>query len=299
MKRRLFIQTAAAGVAVATSVGATAQSPENDLNPVGIVNLTPQIKTSRVGFGTGVRAGMRNSNMHRMGKEIGIDNLRYAYDCGIRFFDMADSYGTHQIVAEALKDKPRDSYVLSTKIWCHPGGGIPERERHPADQLIERFLKELNTDYIDLINIHCLMSPHWVEKFEYQFEPLEKLKKKGLIRAHGVSCHALTAAEIAAKLPWVDSMHIRLNSERQKMDGDWDQNVAICKTAKENGKGVIIMKVLGEGSINTPEGRKRSTIAVTQMPYKDVMIVGFEARQHIDEFLENVAEGLKTKKVIK
>ena len=72
-------------------------------------------------------------------------------------------------------------------------------------------------------------------------------------------------------------------------------NVAIAKTAKENGKGIIIMKVLGEGSINTPEGRKRSTIAVTRMPYKDVMIVGFEAKQHIDEFLENVAEGLAAK----
>ncbi|MBR5710890.1 MAG: aldo/keto reductase [Thermoguttaceae bacterium] len=293
MKRRLFIQTAAAGVAAASATITSAENAEADLSPVGLVNLTPQIKTSRVGFGTGVHAGMRQSNMHRMGNGIGVENMRYAYDCGIRFFDMADSYGTHQFVAEALKGKPRDSYTLSTKIWCYPGGGIPEKERLPADQLIERFLKELNTDYIDLINIHCLMSPDWVERFEYQFEPLEKLKKRGLIRAHGVSCHALNAAEIAAKHPWVDSMHLRLNTERQRMDGDWDQNVAVAKTAKENGKGVIIMKVLGEGTINTPEGRKRSTIAVTRMPYKDVMIVGFEAKQHIDEFLENVAEGLK------
>ena len=292
MKRRLFIQTAAAGVAAASAVSVNAQSESVDTNPVGLVNLTPQIKASRVGFGTGVRAGMRQSNMHRMGNGIGVENMRYAYDCGIRFFDMADSYGTHQFVAEALKGKPRDSYVLSTKIWCHPGGGIPEKERLSAEHLIERFLKELNTDYIDLINIHCLMSPNWVEQFEYQFEPLENLKKKGLIRAHGVTCHARSAAEIAAKLPWVDSMHLRLNTEREKMDGDWDQNVAIAKTAKENGKGVVIMKILGEGSINTPEGRKRSTIAVTRMPYKDVMIVGFEAKQHIDEFLENVAEGL-------
>ena len=93
MKRRLFIQTAAAGVAAASAVSVNAQSESVDTNPVGLVNLTPQIKTSRVGFGTGVRAGMRNSNMHRMGNGIGVENMRYAYDCGIRFFDMADSYG--------------------------------------------------------------------------------------------------------------------------------------------------------------------------------------------------------------
>ena len=71
MKRRLFIQTAAAGVAAASAVSVNAQSESVDTNPVGLVNLTPQIKTSRVGFGTGVHAGMRQSNMHRMGNGIG------------------------------------------------------------------------------------------------------------------------------------------------------------------------------------------------------------------------------------
>ena len=303
MKRRQFIESTLAGItAVSAQMAWTnpqtlAQTAESNVpfstDPVAPVQLTPDVKSTRVGMGTGVHGGMRQCNLTRMDRTEALDIVRYCYDQGIRFFDVADMYGTHEIVRDALKDKPRDSYTLSTKIWCHPGG-IPEKERPTADILVERFLKELNTDYIDMVQIHCLTSDKWIEKFGYQMDPLEKLKKRGLIRAHGVSCHALAAAQIAAVTPWVDSFHIRINSANLRMDGTWDQNVDVCRTARKNGKGVIAMKVLGEGAIKSPEERKRSTDAVTRLDCISMMIVGFEKHQHVDEFLTNVEETLKS-----
>ena len=300
MKRRDFLQTT---IATGLSVASVNLIPPEvraepfpkdpfSTDPAAKIHLTPNIVTSRIGMGTGVHGGGRQCNLTRMERDRAIRIIQFCYDNGIRFFDMADMYGSHGLVAEALAGKPRDSYVLSTKIWCRPGG-LPEPERLPADQLIERFLKELRTDYVDMIQIHCLTDDQWETKYAYQFEPLQRLKEKGLIRAHGVSCHSLAAAKLAAVNPWVDAMHIRLNHLGMNMDGSWDENVAVTQTAKQNGKGIIIMKILGEGKMHDPEHRKTSTDAVVRLPSKDVMIVGFEKEEHVTEFLENVGASLK------
>ena len=288
MKRRQFLETTLASLTAAPLLA----SQEFSTDPVAQVQLTPEVSCTRIGFGTGVHGGGRQSNITRMDRAFAVDLVRYAYDCGIRFFDMADMYGSHSIVAEALEGKPRDSYVLSSKIW-HQRGGIPEPERLSAEEIVPRFLKELKTDYLDVVQLHCMRNAEWVKEHEEQFEPMERLKKKGLIRAHGVSCHGHDAAQIAAVHPWVDVMHIRINPENKVMSATWDETLPVIKKAKENGKGVIMMKVLGEGRIDTPEARRASTFAVTQKSGGDVMIIGFEKRQHIDEFLTNVTDALK------
>ncbi len=300
MKRREFLEStitsmgtvSAAALLPSTSHAESAPEPTFSLDPVAKIHLTPSITTSRIGMGTGVFATMRQSNLLRMERSKAIDLIRFCYDQGIVFFDMADSYGTHQIVAKALADKPRDSYTLSTKIWCY-SGGIPEKERYTADILVKRFLKELNTDYLDMIQLHCLKNENWETELGYQFEPLEKIKQAGLIRAHGVSCHSLKAASMAAENPWVDVMHMRINTANMNMNGTWEENVACTKVAKKNGKGIIAMKILGEGKLKDPQDRRKSTEAVVGLDSVDMMIVGFEERQHVTEFLENVTNALK------
>ena len=292
MKRRTFLEAGlAAGLATA-GLG-TSATAANETDPVGWVPLTPNIQAPRVGMGTGVFGSGRQSNLTRMDRKQALNIIRFCYDQGVRFFDMADMYGTHALVAEALAGKPRDSYVLSTKIWGH-GGGLPEPERPLADVLVERFLHELRTDYIDMIQLHCMMNDRWESEFARQFEPLERLKEKGLVRAHGVSCHSLEAARQAAVNPWVDSMHIRMNTANTRMEGTWEQNAAVTATAKKHGKGVIVMKLIGEGTITDAAARKKSVQAVTRLATKDVMIVGVEKAEHVTEFLGHVAEALKT-----
>ena len=66
------------------------------------------IETTLLGIGTGVHATNRSSFLTRQDMGKSIDVIEHAYDRGIRNFDLADTYGTHPIMAEALKkNEPR------------------------------------------------------------------------------------------------------------------------------------------------------------------------------------------------
>ncbi len=212
--RRHFLGTAALGTAgLLVSRGPVhAQTTTAAADPTALVPLGKRLKFPRMGMGTGVRGIMRTSEQIRMGVDKFEEVIRKAYDEGIRYFDMADIYGSHPIVGRVLKDKPRDSYVLGSKVWFLPGG-LPESEREDADVAVKRFLKEYGTDYLDLVEIHCMTDPKWPEQMRKQMDLLEGLREKGLIRAHGVSVHSLGALEAAADEPWVDVVHARINHE--------------------------------------------------------------------------------------
>ena len=83
------------------------------------------LETTLLGVGTGVHAVNRNSFMTRQEKDKSVGLLRYAYDAGFRYFDCADSYGTHGLLAEARQKMDRDKLFITSKIWVRPGG-IPE-----------------------------------------------------------------------------------------------------------------------------------------------------------------------------
>ena len=84
--------------------------------------------------------------------------------------------------------------------------------------LLTRFRKELNTDYIDIVQIHCMTDGHWTDKQKKQMDILENLKAKKIIRAHGVSVHSLEAMEACVESPWVDVIHVRVNPFGEAMD---------------------------------------------------------------------------------
>lgn len=305
MKRRDFLGNAALGTGVLLSIpGATFAEQEKktkpekprSTDPVAMVPLTDRVSCSRIGFGCGMRGSNRESDITRMDREKAYGLLRFAYDQGVRFFDMADLYGAHQIVAEALKDKPRDSYVLSSKIWEHRGGLGSDSERPSADVVVERFLKECRTDYLDVVQIHCMMNGNWAKDHEKQMEVLEKLKEKGVIRAHGISAHANAALKTAAQTPWTDVVHVRLNTEGANMEGTVEEVVEIAQSVHKAGIGTIAMKLIGEGKFaNHPELRKKSVRFVSKLDCVDVMIAAFDEKEHITELIEHVRAGLEEK----
>ena len=310
MKRRDFLglTTLAAGTLALNPLSEAAQEGAAQsavlLEPVEPVwvPLTKDVKTTRIGFGTGMRGGQRRSDLIRGGYPKAIEMLRYAYDHGIRLFDCADMYGTHDVVAEALRGKPRDSYVLVSKCWL-VGGALPEEERPLPEVSVKRFLREFrNTQYIDVVQIHCTTNNRWTSDHAVAMESLEKLKKEGLIRAHGISSHSNAATELAAETEWCDVIHVRINSEGVAMDGSGAAAVAetvrTTKKAHEAGKGIIAMKVVGQGEggmSSNPELRKKSTAFVSQLDCVNVMIVGFTEMPHIPEFIANVKAAEKPK----
>ncbi|MBA7712528.1 hypothetical protein ES703_121505 [subsurface metagenome] len=307
MKRREFLARSIAGVG-GLLLGAgcidTARRKPVMFDPYERVPLgKTNIKVSRVGFGTGMRGGGRQSNQTRLGKEKFEALLRASYERGVRLFDLADLYGTHPYVASTLSKMPRKDYVISTKVWWRRGG-IPETARPDPDVVVERFLDELDTDYIDLILLHCVDRPNWPDELGEQMNILAKLKKKGIVRAHGVSCHSLPALAACVKEPWVDSVHVRINPYAEKMDvrnvEDIPKVEAVLHALHKQGKAVIGMKIIGEGSFrNSDEKRDNSVRYVLNVGCVDAMVVGFEKVEEIDDLAMRVRKVSRLPKIIK
>lgn len=257
-------------------------------DPFKIITLGKTgIRTTLLGMGTGYSGYNRSSNITRAGVAESV--IKAAYEKGIRYFDCADSYGTHPFTREALKSYPRESYVIGTKMWVLRGG-IPEPERPDAEIVVDRFRKELNTDYIDIVQLHCMTSGTWTDEQKRFMDGLENLKAKKIIRAHGVSVHSLEALKAAAKSPWVDVIHVRINPFGESMDSkDPDEILPVIKKIHDSGKGVIGMKLIGNGKFrNDPEKINASLKFVLGLGAVDMIIIGFEKPEQIDDYINRM-----------
>ncbi len=292
IQRREFLKRSAlsiGGILAARNIAGSAEAAPASYDPYEKVALgKTNLKFSRFCMGTGVSGGNRQSNQTRMGKEKFEALLKGGYERGVRLFDLADLYGTHPYLTPALQGIPRDSYGIISKIWWRKGG-IPERERPDADVVVQRFLKEIKTDYLDLVLLHCVESAQWPDELRKQMDILAKLKEKGIIRAHGVSCHSLPALEAAAKEPWVDSVHARINPYRMVMDDEPEKVAPVLKKIHDAGKGVVGMKIIGEGRLrNDKQKREESARYVLGLGCVDILNVGFEKTEEIDDFAETI-----------
>jgi aryl-alcohol dehydrogenase-like predicted oxidoreductase len=298
LTRRQFVTTTLAAGAGSVLLGKAAIGlPEKAApaftDPFSVVTLGKSgLKSTLLGMGTGFSGYNRSSNITRAGVAESI--IRQAYEKGIRFFDCADSYGTHPYTAAALKDVPRESYTLSSKIWVGPGG-IPELERPDADVVIDRFRRELKTDYLDLVQIHCMTDARWTDKQKKQMDILENLKAKKIINAHGVSVHSLEAMEACVDNPWIDVIHVRINPYGEVMDkGNPAAVVPVIEKLHKAGKGVIGMKLIGNGNFrNDSEKIDASLKFVLGLGTVDMIIVGFEKPEQIDNYIGRMKKVLR------
>src|SRR5215471_2492029 len=292
IKRRDFLKSSAigfGGLVITGGVARSAEKPTSRFDPYAKVQLgKTDLKMSRVCLGTGMRGGNRESNHTRMGKEKFHALIKGSYERGVRVFDLADLYGTHPYLVPALNGIPRSDYVIITKIWWNTGG-IPEKERPDADVVIPRFLKEIGTDYLDLVLLHCVTSPKWPDELNKQMSILADFKKKGTIRAHGVSCHSVEALEAAAAEPWVDSVHARINPYGMSMDKPGEKVPGVLKKIHDAGKGVVGMKIVGEGRLRDDETKRDESIRyVLGLGTVDLLNVGFENVNEVDDFAARV-----------
>jgi len=114
---------------------------------------------------------------------------------------------------------------------------------------LDRFRRELGTDYLDIILLHAVTDPEWNQKLKGAMEALEEAKENGILRAHGVSCHSIGALETAADEPWVDVDLARFNPGGARMDADVPTVQKVLTRMKSNGKAIIAMKVYGCGQL--------------------------------------------------
>ena len=284
MNRREFLTAAAAGLGTAylkpsafgSVVDIPAQQKKVQATDTVVLGKTG-IKTSRLAMGTGTIGGGGGSNQTRMGKLVPL--LVGGYDSGLTFFDTADSYGSHPEVAAALKQIPRDKAIVMTKC--------DERDPKEAKADIDRYLRELGTDYIDICLIHCVTEDDWTTRYRGVMDVFEEAKEKGKIRAHGVSCHSIEALRAAAKSPWVEVDLVRLNPVGAHMDADPATVISVIKEMRAQGKGIIGMKILGQGAMRT---RQDEAIRFAlNSGVLDAFTIGAENRNEQQDLIRRVA----------
>jgi len=171
-------------------------------------------------------------------------------------------------------------------MWVTPGG-IPDTERPDAQIVIDRFRKELNTDYLDLVQLHCMTTGEWSNQQKRFMDGLQNLEAKKVIRAHGVSVHSFDGLKVASEDEWVDVIHVRINPFGENMDQrDPALVVPVIEKFHKSGKGVIGMKVVGGGKFrNEPDKIDPSLKYVLGLGTVDMIIVGFESTDQIDNYI--------------
>ncbi len=286
MYRREFLIRSATGIGAAwlsskTILDAIATQPlPAKFTAADTVTLgSTGIKTSRLAMGTGTVGSGHHSHQTALGVKGLSDLLLNGHDHGLRFFDAADSYGSHPHVAEALKHVQRDKVTVLTKSWARDAAGMR------AD--LERFRRELGTDYLDVCLMHCVTEADWTDRFKGAMDVLSEAKQKGTIRAHGCSCHSIDALRAAAKSPWVEIDLARINPVGAYMDADPATVVSVLKEMKAAGKAVIGMKILGQGDL-----RNRQDEAIKyalSLGILDAFTIGAENKSEQEDIIRRIA----------
>jgi len=237
------------------------------------------IKTSRLAMGTGTVGSGHHSHQTALGVRGLSEVLLNGYDHGLRFFDAADSYGSHPHVAEALKHVPRDKVTVLTKTFS--------RDPKEARADLDRFRRELGTDYLDICLMHCVTEADWTERYKGVMDVLSEAKEKGIIRTHGCSCHTIEALRAAAKSPWVEIDLARINPVGAYMDADPATVVSVLKEMKASGKALVGMKILGQGALRNrqDEGIK---FALSN-GVLDAFTIGAESKQEQEDLIRRIA----------
>jgi aryl-alcohol dehydrogenase-like predicted oxidoreductase len=291
LNRREFMAQATATTALAMTAS-TAMSgagraknslPKTATEKVALGNTGVQV--SLVGMGTGSVGSGQASNQTRLGVKGFTNVVRHALDQGICFFDVADQYGSHTYLREALKGVPREQYVIQTKTHAT---NVADARSH-----LERYRMELGVDYIDILLLHCMTKEGWPADNRGSMEYLMQAKQEKIIRAHGTSCHGMDPLRTAAKNPFVEIDLARINPEGLIMDDHKPDEVASVLEEMHNaGKGIIGMKILGEGRISTPERKDASLRYVLGLGTVNAFIIGFENTGQIDDLLKRTADAI-------
>jgi len=294
LSRREFLKgTAALAGTVMLSSCNTGPSAKHTPTAVDQVTLGKTgLKMSRLGIGTGSKGG---SIQRALGADGFNRLIHYAYDRGITYIDTAESYRTHTMVREAIKDLPREKLFIQSKM-----SGVPEKPL----EVLDRFRRELGVDYIDSLLTHCGVTANWDDERRRVLDALEEAKDKKIIRAHGISCHSLPALKKAAELDWVDVNLVRINPQGAHIDTPaekWNAKsdksylpdvLKQIKVMRQNNHGVIGMKIIGNGDFTDPEDREKSIRFTMQSGLTDAVVIGFKSPAEIDEAIKRINSAL-------
>ena len=280
MDRREFLIRAGAGALALNAfphhlfAGTTKKfaSDRVKLGPMGV-------ELSRLAMGTGTNGVGGSSNQTRKLGVSGLADLFHAaYDNGVTFFDSADQYGTHPHVKEGLKKIPRERITILSKTHAST-----EKEMR-AD--LDRFRRELNSDYIDILLLHCMLDADWPERKKGAMAVISEAREKGIVRTHGTSCHTLEALKTSARTPWVQVDLARINPAGVAMDAKPDVVISVLREMKAAGKGIIGMKIFGAGKLR--DRTDECLQFALSLDCVDCFTIGSESRGELADLVKKI-----------
>ena len=299
MDRRNFLRTGLTGLAGLSVLGMSSKAMNMNFATVSNSLLVDQVKlgetglnVSRIAMGTGSVGDNYASNQTRLGMEKFTKLAHLAYERGINFYDMADTYGSMPFVGNAIKTLDREKVVLLSKIRTFEDGSD---RILPVEQTLDRFRSEVGSDYFDIILMHAMSRRDWAEKRTYYMDALYKAKQDGIVKKLGVSIHDLGALAEAAVNPWVDVIMVRINPFGDSMDGSVDAVNAIMQTAMKNGKGLIGMKIFAEGKRIKDEERQKSLEYAILGERVHCVTLGMESEEHLNDAADRVLKIVQSK----
>ena len=244
------------------------------------------VKVTRLAFGTGSMGGRVQRDL---GQEEFTRQVRYAYDRGIRFFETAESYGDmHRMLGVALKGIPRENYRLMSKVTTLEGVDPIEK--------IDELRKLANTDYFDIMLLHYQHTGTWPQDTLRWQDGILEAESKKMVVSHGASVHGLPALRQMPGNKWLQVAMIRVNHNGTKMDaenyntpglGNVNEVVEHVRQVRQDGMGVISMKLVGEGVFNHEDRQRAMRFAFRNAGVNSVTL-GYKSTGEIDEAIQNL-----------
>jgi len=293
LSRRQFLERSVAAASALLVPAAAWARPEAAAKRTAVDQVAlgkTGLKLSRLGMGTGSDSG---NIQHALGQENFNTLVHYAYDQGITYFDCAQSYKTFDWIGGAIKGLPREKLFIQSKV-----PGKPEE----VLATIDRHRKVFDTDYVDSMLIHCMVKDRWTDEWKRIMDAFNEAQEKKWILAKGVSCHSLPALRTATVSPWTQVHLVRVNPQCRHIDGmdeSWEKSgkdlspvLAELKEMHAKGRGVIGMKIIGNGEFVKAEDREKSIRFAVSRPELDAIVIGFKSKAEIDEGIKRVNQAI-------
>ena len=288
--RREFLQVSiavAAAAALPTTVRAAATAPAaaQIKRATDIIEVGPEkVKMTRMAVGTGTVGGGFSSNQLRKRGVQGVAEMwMYAYENGITTWDTSDGYGTHPAIKIAMKtlNIPREKITILTKTGIFNDGAKLKSD-------LEQFKLDMGVDYIDIILLHSRVAADWETQDKALMDVLSEAKQKKIVRTVGVSIHSLDVMKAAIKSKWFETGLVRINPAGIRMDATPEEVLPLMQQMKDAGKGVIGMKVLGEGQLKD-RADEAIQFALNKSP-AHCFTIGCESKEEVKENIDRIAK---------
>jgi uncharacterized protein len=245
--------------------------------------MSPRLEVSRRFGSTGVSVPLIGYGTAPLGKdhisrEHAVRCLNHAIDRGITYLDTSPGYGSEPHIGQVMRSRRKEVF-LATKV--------DQRRQQSVLEEIQKSLEKLQTDYVDLIQIHAVSAYADLEQAlaeDGAIAALEEARSQGLMRHIGITGHARPdlLAQALRRYPF-GAVLAALGMVDHLVTAP---DVTLLPVAQEKGAAVIAMKVLGHGNNPNIERSVRYSLG---LPGVSIAIIGMDSTEQIDEIVEIAA----------